>query len=507
MDSLTIVTSCSGYGRYLEEWADSVAKLRIRPGAVCVFTHGSEEDQRAGLAAVAKLDAAGIQAKFEWSAERLDFGTARNRAVAMSSSEWVMHLDADDQIMPHATEDFIRLAPGADVIAAGYERTGDLKTGPSLRRRLYSSTVGEEALRVVAPCSGVSPFRRSFWERKPYRTDMLGAWDTALWIGFARMGARFEATKRPVFWYRQHADSVFNRRRKVFDWTHFLTVAQLKGLRAGHHGVGVIVPRDVDEPADRAAAWAAVRRHYETNHSSWEIVEGRAPADGWIKGAAIADALTRSSAAVLVIADADCLIPPAALNESVEAVASRQAPWAVPHGRVLRLSPTQTAEWLARSDGKPGSFPPYPAEIPAGGLAREPYRGFAGGGVFVVPRAHYEAAGGIPRAFRGWGSEDQAIGVILDCLVGAHVRGSADLVHLWHEPQRTKGTHTGNHSRYAAIASAARRGPEDLFKVLRQLDADSQLAVARAQQRQTAADRARGGSRGYLGRGVNQGTQ
>lgn len=427
-----------------------------------MFTHGAEEDRAAGHRAFERLAAAGFDVEHQHSPERLDFGTARNNAVAMSSSEWVMHLDCDDQIMPHALGDFAELADKADVIGAGYERSGDLRAGPSNRHRIYSATTGLEALKVVAPCSGVSPFRRSFWERSPYRTDMLGAWDTALWIGFARLGARFRPTRRPVFWYRQHADSVFNRRRKVFDWTHFVTVAQLKSLRAGHQGVGVIVPRDQGESSDRMAAWTAVRRHYERHHPTWEIVEGASSADYWLKGEAIADALTRSTAAVLVIADADCLIPPTQLEASVDLVSSGKAPWAVPHGRVLRLSPATTVDWLGRLEADPAELP----EVDLEALARPAYAGFPGGGVFVVPRAVYEAAGGIPSVFRGWGSEDQAIGAILDCLAGSHVRGSADLVHLWHEPQPTKGMVTGNHQRYAAIAAAAKQGRDPLLRAL-----------------------------------------
>ncbi len=481
MDSLTIVSSCHGYGRYLADWARSILELERRPGAVRLFTHGSEEDARLGLAAVDRLDAAGIDARHEHSAERLDFGTARNRAVAMSSSEWVMHLDCDDQLMPHALEDFARLAPAADVIGAGYERSGDLRAGPANKRRIYAASTGLEALEAVAPCSGVSPFRRSFWERSPYRTDMLGAWDTALWIGFARLGARFRPTSRPVFWYRQHADSIFNRRRKVVDWTHRRTRAQLHSLRR-HAGVSIIVPRDRGEDPSRRAGWDCLRRHYERHHPSWGIVEGFSSTGSWSKGEAIADALTRANGAVIIVADADCLIPPAALNEAVESVSSGRAPWAVPHARVLRLAPGPTLELIRRLEADP-AFPSDLAEIPDERLARPAYAGYAGGGVFVAPRAIWEAAGGIPRAFRGWGSEDQAAGAILDCLAGPHVRGSASLVHLWHQPQPTKGTITGNHQRFAAVASAARRGPDELLEVLRQLE---------------TPDRAPGRKQGYL---------
>ncbi len=460
MEELTIVSSCAGnYSQYLGEWAASIIRLEQKPGAVCLFTHGDEANQRAGLAAIAMIDAAGIPARFEWSADRLDFGTARNRAVAMSSTPWVMHLDCDDTIMPHCLADVAAIALEADVVALGYERSGDLKSGPSNRYRLYSNTTGLKALDAAAPCSGVSPFRRSFWERSPYRTDMFGAWDTALWIGFARLGARFRATKRPGFWYRQHSDSVFNKRRTTFDWIHSHTVAMLKSLRRGDAGVAVIVPLDHKPARDRAVAWAFVRAHYAKHHPEWAIVEGVDRGPHWRKGVAVADALSRCKAATLVIADADCLVSPAAMRDAVDRVSDGRSRWAVPHTRVLRLNAPRTADVLKGED---------PAINESRDLARRPYEGFAGGGILVVPRVGYDATGGIPEIFRGWGGEDQALAVILDTCIGKHWRGAADLVHLWHEPQQSKRMGTnGNQFRFKAISQAAARGPDAVLAAIR----------------------------------------
>src|SRR6185369_4559096 len=118
--------------------------------------------------------------------------------VSLSETPWVMHLDADDTLLPWAVEEFQQIAPNADVIQSGYRRTGHLMAGPSRKERIYKGADGLKALDLSSICSGVSPFRRSLWEQSPYRTDMLGAWDTALWIGFARLGARFRPTTRAV---------------------------------------------------------------------------------------------------------------------------------------------------------------------------------------------------------------------------------------------------------------------------------------------------------------------
>jgi hypothetical protein len=427
---LAIVTSCHRYGIYLADWAASIIGLTQRPGMVGIVTHGSDDDRRAGEDATQVLRHAGIRVKCEHHPDVLNYGHARNLAVALSDTAWVMHFDADDMLMPHALDDVAKLAPKADVVSLGYERCGDLASGPRQRVKTYRTHQGAGTLADTTPSSGVSPFRRSFWERSPYRTDMIGGWDTALWLGFAHLGARFVPTTRPCFWYRQHGDSTFNTRRRSA-WPAARTGAKLQSLRAGHRGVSVIVPRTVDG-AERDAAWRWVRQRYETLFPDWRIIEGVGDANQWRKGEAIGKALKESTGSVLVIADADCVVPADALREAV-AMVEAGTPWVVPHTLVHRLNPGETQAWLTT---------PVDRDVtpPDAGLMRGPYQGFSGGGILVVGRPEYEATGGIPRGFVGWGGEDEALSVILDTLIGPHARLPHDLIHLWHPTQRQRTT-------------------------------------------------------------------
>ena len=462
MSTIAVVTSCgNGYGRYLADWARSIVAQERKPDEAVIFTHGSAEDEAAGHEAAALLAGTCLVTLVHHAAP-LDFGEARNRAVALTSSEWVCHFDADDELMPHALSDWQRLAPGADVVAFGYARSGDLAAGPKNPTRLYSDLTGTaQILDAAAPCSGVSPFRRSLWERRPYRTDLLGAWDTALWLGFAYLEPRLRirATARPVFWYRQHADSVFNTRRKAQDWTRAHVEASLQTLRRDCRGVSVIVPLDTKDRPDRRRLWRHVADFYRRFFPGWEIVEGYADGGrGWRKGVAIADALERARGRVLVIADADVLIDPAALAEAVDRVGGKEVPWAVPHRDVVRLNAEATERQLA-------ALPEF-VTISTEDLVRPLYEGFAGGGLLVVDRVAYVASGGIPASFVGWGAEDQALAVILDTCAGIHWRGQAPLVHLWHEPQE-KQDRTANRARLRAIRAAAARGRDALMLFLR----------------------------------------
>lgn len=210
---LTIVTSCIHYGKYLPMWAESIVAQTVYPGRVCIFTHGAFDDARAARRIQQYFDAHQVVCDIMHRSEQLNFGTARNHAVAMSSSDWVMHFDADDLLLPYALEEFQEIAPSADVIQAGYICYGAQLRMPNIPR-LYQSADGLAALDLHRLASGNSLFRRSLWEQAPYREDLIGAWDTALWIHFAHLGARFRPTTRPVFQYRQHADSVFHSRQR-----------------------------------------------------------------------------------------------------------------------------------------------------------------------------------------------------------------------------------------------------------------------------------------------------
>lgn len=463
-ENITIVTSCSSYGKYLPEWTASIIAQSVRPGCVCLFTHGSEEDARAGQTALLALGKAGIITRHDHDPVKQDFGVARNRAVAMSNTEWVLHLDADDSLQSHAMWMCRTLAPSADVISAGYTRTGQIQSGVTVRNRIYQNADGQMALDQAALCSSNSPFRRSFWEKSPYRTDLFGAWDTAFWIGLAHLGARFRATPKPIFNYRQHADSIFSVRQKTMGWVRVHTNAMLRALRRNYSGVDVLVPRDFNPSSDRARNWDRVAAHYALAHPDWTVVEGRSSAQNWSKGEAIQDALNHSRADVIVIADADCLVNPMVLKLMVDAV-QRGAPWAVPHKMVRRLTAIATTQFLPSI---PEQLNWSATEFP---LIRDVYEGVIGGGILVIKRVLYEAMGGIPLVFKGWGSEDRALGMMCSTLLGPCVRGNADLLHLYHEPQPQPNAVTATNLRILQrIGGAAHRGKDDLVVALATLN-------------------------------------
>lgn len=145
----------------------------------------------------------------------------------------------------------------------------------------------------------------------------------------------------------------------------------------------------------------------------FEVVLGETTG-AWSKGAAVANALERSSGDVLVVHDADVIV-----EDGLSAAIDNCVTWAVPHLTVKRLSPAATEA------------------LHAGHVTREyqrVHKGFLGGGVTVVKRDIYESCPIDPR-FEGWGQEDESWALALTTLHGTPWRGESDLTHLWHPPQ------------------------------------------------------------------------
>lgn len=146
------------------------------------------------------------------------------------------------------------------------------------------------------------------------------------------------------------------------------------------------------------------------------IAPGATP---WRKAGAVAPVVSASRAAIIVIADADCLCD--GLPEAVKAV-EEGAPWAIPHAGVFRLTEASTERV-------------YDGAFPEGlELEQRAYRGYAGGGFVVAPRETLIDIPLDPR-FEGWGQEDESWAMALNTLAGQAWRGKSPLFHLWHPPQ------------------------------------------------------------------------
>lgn len=191
--------------------------------------------------------------------------------------------------------------------------------------------------------------------------------------------------------------------------------------------VSVIIPWAPDvgcRHREAALAWTA-SKWVATGH---EVVVGE-HAGPWCKAAAVADGLARATGDVLVVADADVWTTgwQAAIDQVVSGV-----PWAMPHGKVHRLTHAATQAVLDGHEPTQGM-----------NLTQTPYQGWPGGGMVVLRRDVYAQAPLDPR-FVGWSGEDESWAHALRTLAGPGWRGTAPLWHLWHPPQERMSRRWGS---------------------------------------------------------------
>jgi hypothetical protein len=216
--------------------------------------------------------------------------------------------------------------------------------------------------------------------------------------------------------------------------------------------VSIVMPYTSDDE-HRQAARRYVLGWYARHHPAWEIVEGTCAGE-WSKGRALADAATRASHDILVLADADSIVPADILDDAARQVAAGAA-WVVPHRRVFRFDQGPTEQVYAGADPEPN---------PTWCRNRRPYGGVTGGGIVVLSRSAWETVGGIDPRFLGWGGEDIAFGWALETLCGPAVHLGGPLFHLWHR-QEAQGEHRRGSPTSEALAGRyrqARNRPEQM---------------------------------------------
>lgn len=193
--------------------------------------------------------------------------------------------------------------------------------------------------------------------------------------------------------------------------------------------VALLVPFRFGEEVARDYAWAAVRSWYLSQHRGVRIYVGTChPSEPWSKGLAVRRAFRRSREPVVVVADADVVVSPAALIDSVTAVLDQAAAWSQPHSIVYRLSRETTVAFAA---GTLGEVRPLSNQL----LERRAHQAAAGGGIIVCARDAFDAVGGIDPRFIGWGGEDISFARALGTITGPPDQGVAPMWHLWHPRQ------------------------------------------------------------------------
>lgn len=195
--------------------------------------------------------------------------------------------------------------------------------------------------------------------------------------------------------------------------------------------VEIIMPwRGGCEWRHRSMLWTTAQ--WKSEFPKWNFTIAERSGDSpWVKALAVMPMVDYSTSDIIIVADADVWCSSGAIREAVDNVATG-SPWAIPHGKVHRLSRDATEAFLAGQSSH------------AERLDEPPYWGIAGGGLVVVKR---DVAIDVPmdQRFHGWGGEDHSWGYALRTIYGKPFRGDAALIHFWHPKPVRVSRKVGSH--------------------------------------------------------------
>lgn len=194
--------------------------------------------------------------------------------------------------------------------------------------------------------------------------------------------------------------------------------------------VAVVVPWRDTSPWRRIVMEHVVE-HYKRELPIDELQIVDAGGEPFNRGASKNLGVARSSSDVLVIADADTLVPGANLRAAVDFARTHSV--VVPFDSLIGLSQHGT-ELMLR--GEIGPFANWRDETPE--HVELDWRRRSDGGVNVLTREAFELAGGFDERFVGWGFEDSSFAYAMNTLVGETLWLQATAVHLWHPLDPTR---------------------------------------------------------------------
>lgn len=233
-------------------------------------------------------------------------------------------------------------------------------------------------------------------------------------------------------------------------------------MNSSNPAVTVIVPYRADETGVRARNASAVLRALVATGMQIVLSEQSEAIDitlkppagvarihdqvigAFNKSRAVNSAVASTSAPILVLADADTIVRSGVIAACVKRIGSEDAP--------SRIDGIRPFGFLAQCDQEMSQKIIDTGELPEtqndeitleeAGRRNHEYIPVCGG-IVVLRRSVFEAAGGMDENFSGWGGEDDALSVALD-RSGAVMRilTNETAFHLWH-PRENRYAHSG----------------------------------------------------------------
>lgn len=206
----TVVIPAYNYGHCLERALRSALEQDYPCYQVLVIDDGSTDDTPDVVARLQEQDLVFDAIR----QENAGLSEVRNRGIREARHDWLVFLDADDEMLPGALmamADAIRQAPEARLVVAGHESLFP----DQRRRRITPHPVSADSLhnlslylnKTLSICNGACAMHRELFSGISYRRDMRQTEDLPV---FAHTIANYPmtTTAQPVACIHKHATSM-----------------------------------------------------------------------------------------------------------------------------------------------------------------------------------------------------------------------------------------------------------------------------------------------------------
>ena len=219
---IAVIVPCYNAGKTLAETLESV-RIQSEPVELVVIDDGSSD----GSADIARQFSPRVRVV---EGPNRGVSSARNRGIAETSAEWLLFLDADDQLLPETLKQRLMVAEQADVIICEYQEMIENASGVcalGARRcvdwqRLKSDAEGAIAGHVWATTAALL-YRRSLISRiGGFRPDLPVIQDARFLFDAAYHGARLVPSDHVGARYRISPQSL-SRHDPARFWRDVLT--------------------------------------------------------------------------------------------------------------------------------------------------------------------------------------------------------------------------------------------------------------------------------------------
>lgn len=213
---ITVYIPTHNYGKYIEKAIQSVLSQTIKKWELIIINDGSTDNTSEILKKY--MDRPGITIVEQ---ERKGLNVSNNIALRLSRGDYIIRLDADDYFDENALlvlSNILDTHPEVGLVYPDYYRVDESGEIVDMERR---KKIGEEADLLDLPAHGACTMIR-----KSHLVE-LGGYDETLscqdgydlWIRFINRHKAYNVNV-PLFYYRQHAKSLTQDKRRILSTRH-----------------------------------------------------------------------------------------------------------------------------------------------------------------------------------------------------------------------------------------------------------------------------------------------